>query len=309
MNRFFYRQDKQETQEEAMLDFRIHTFLTVCRHMNFTRAAEELNITQPTVSQHIRCLEEFYGIKLFDYKNKKISLTEAGRFLQGAATTMLHDNLYLQNRLKELQGRKASLNFGVTLTVGEFVMPGPLARFLELCPQVNIRMTVANTHELLKKLNTGELDFALVEGFFAKNEYDSLIYSAENYIAVCGPDYVPQKKLKRIEDTFSERLIIREAGSGTREILERYLESRNFQLEDYENIAEISNISAIKSLTEEGCGITFLYEQAVEEELQKGCLIQIPLAGFPITHDFTFIWRRGSIFSDYYRNLFKIIRD
>lgn len=291
-----------------MLDFRVHTFLTVCKYMNFTRAAEELSVTQPAVSQHIRYLEDFYGIKLFDYKNKKISLTEAGRLFHEVATTMLHDDIHLQGRLKELQGRKASLTFGVTLTVGEFVMPKPLARFLELFPQINVKMTVANTQELLKKLNSGELDFALVEGFFAKKEYDSIVYSAENYIAVCGKDYLPQKELVRIEDTFSERLIIREAGSGTREIFERYLESRNFQLEDYENIAEISNISAIKSLTAEGCGITFLYEQAVRDELQQGKLIRIPLEDFQVTHDFTFIWRRGSIFSDYYQNLFEIIR-
>lgn len=291
-----------------MLDFRVHTFLSVCKQMNFTRAAEELNITQPAVSQHIRYLEELYGIKLFDYKNKKISLTEAGRLLHEVATTMLHDDIHLQGRLKELQGQKASLTFGVTLTVGEFVMPKPVASFLRLYPQVNIKMTVANTQELLKKLDSGELDFALVEGFFAKKEYDSLVYSAERYIAVCGRDYVPRKKLTRIEDTFSERLIIREAGSGTREIFERYLESRNFQLEDYENIAEISNISAIKALIEEGCGITFLYEQAVRKELEEGRLVQILLEDFHVTHDFTFIWRRGSIFSDYYQNLFQILR-
>lgn len=292
-----------------MLDFRIHTFLTVCEYMNFTRAAEELNITQPAVSQHIRYLEDSYGIKIFDYKNKKISLTEAGRFLQRVATTMMHDDIHLQARLRELRGEKASLTFGVTLTVGEFVMPKPLARFLRRCPQVQIKMTVANTQELLKKLNSGELDFALVEGFFAKSEYDSLVYSEENYIALCAGNYEPKRELKRIEDTFSERLIIREPGSGTREIFEQYLESRNFQVRDYENIAEISNISAIKSLAAEGCGITFLYEKAVEEELADGRLVRIPLADFPLTHDFTFIWRRNSIFSQYYKDLFALIRE
>ena len=276
--------------------------------MNFTRAAEELSMTQPAVSQHIRYLEEFYGIKLFSYKNKKIRLTEEGSLLQGVARTMLHDDIHLQGRLKELQGHKTSLTFGVTLTVGEFVMPKSLTRFLRLYPQLNIKMTVANTQELLKKLNSGELDFALVEGFFAKKEYDSLVYSSENYIPICGRNYEPRKKLVRIEDTFAERLIIREAGSGTREIFERYLESRNFQLEDYENIAEISNISAIKALVAEGCGITFLYEQAVRGELEGGQLMRIPLEDFQVTHDFTFIWRRGSIFSDYYQRLFEIIR-
>lgn len=292
-----------------MLDFRVHTFLTVCKHLNFTRAAEELNITQPAVSQHIRYLEDYYEIKLFDYKNRKISLTEAGRFLKDVATTMLHDDIHLQGRLKELQGRKGSLAFGVTLTVGEFVMTNPLLRFFRSFPEMNIEMTVANTQELLKKLDSGELDFALVEGFFAKNQYDSLVYSEERYVAVRAADDEASVKMTRIEDTFSQRLIIREAGSGTREIFERYLESRNFQIHDYETIAEISNISVIKSLVEAGCGITFLYEQAVRTELETGRLARIPLADFPLTHDFTFIWRRNSIFSDYYHNLFQLIRE
>ena len=80
------------------------------------------------------------------------------------------------------------------------------------------------------------------------------------------------------------------------------------QIEDYENVAEISNISAIKALIEEGCGITFLYERAVRQELEEGKLVSIPLEDFYVTHDFTFIWRRGSIFSDYYQNLFQMIR-
>lgn len=291
-----------------MLDFRINTFLTVCKYMNFTRAAQELNITQPAVSQHIRYLEDAYQVKLFDYKNKKITLTAEGQLLLDSATTMLHDQVHLESRLRELQGRKKALNFGVTLTIGEFVIPGPVAQYLKQNPDTRIRMIVANTHELLHKLNEGELDFALVEGFFAKNEYDSLIYSTENYIAVCGRDYAPQKTLYNIEDTFGERLIVREAGSGTREIFERYLESRNFQISDYENIAEISNINAIKALVAEGCGITFLYEAAVTDELKSGKLVKLALEDFQVQHDFTFIWRRGSVFSEYYREFFEVLK-
>lgn len=292
-----------------MLDFRINTFLAVCRLMNFTRAAEELNITQPAVSQHIRFLEEMYGVKLFEHKNKKLYLTDAGKLLRNTATTIVHDDLYMRDKMQELGGQKRSLNFGVTLTVGEFVIPGPVAEYLKNDPGTEIHMTVANTHELLKKLNEGQIDFALVEGFFAKGEYDWRTYSTENYIGVCSPGYLEDRKLERIEDTFGERLIVREAGSGTREIFERYLESRNFQIADYENIAELNNMSAIKALASYGCGITFLYEAAVREELAAGKLVKLPLSDFHITHDFTFIWRRNSVFSDYYKGLFYQLAD
>ena len=106
-----------------MLDFRMDTFLTVCRYMNFTRAAEELHITQPGVSKHIRQLEEVYQVRLFTYEGKKLQLTEAGRVLRDAAVTMKHDDLYLQGLLRHLDGQKKELRFGATLTVGAHVMP------------------------------------------------------------------------------------------------------------------------------------------------------------------------------------------
>ena len=287
-----------------MLDFRINTFLTVCKYMNFTRAAGELNITQPAVSQHIRCLEESYQTKLFDYQSKKLCLTDAGKFLRDVATTMKHDDIYVREKLRAMRESRRELVFGVTLTVGEFVIPEPVSKYLKQYPDTTVKIVVANTKELLRQINNGEIDFALVEGFFPKNEYDSLVYSKEKYIAVCGPDYQFEKPPAQIEDTFSERLIVREAGSGTREILERYLESRNLRIRDYHKTIEISNLNTIKTLVAEGCGITFLYEAAARRELVSGELKQIHLKEFEITHDFTFIWRRNSVFSNYYKELF-----
>ena len=110
-----------------MLDFRIDTFLAVCRSMNFTRAAEELHITQPAVSQHIRHLEKRYGVKLFDYQGKRLSLTAAGEALFSAAVTMKHDDLFLREQLPTLGRGRKSLVFGATLTVGECTAPERLA--------------------------------------------------------------------------------------------------------------------------------------------------------------------------------------
>ena len=88
-----------------MLDFRIDTFLAVCRSMNFTRAAEELHITQPAVSQHIRYLEKSYGVKLFDYQGKRLSLTTAGEALFSAAVTMKHDDLFSEETASNARAR------------------------------------------------------------------------------------------------------------------------------------------------------------------------------------------------------------
>lgn len=291
-----------------MLDFRIDTFITVCKHMNFTRAAEELHITQPAVSQHIRFLEEAYGTRLFTYQGKKMSLTPGGALLLGAVTTMKHDTIYLKDKLLELQKNQKTLRFGATLTIGGFAMPGSIAAYLRGHPETLLRMTVSNTADLLRKLDRGEIDFALVEGFFTKSDYDSLTYSSEPYIAVCGPDRSFSQTPQPLEALFSQRLILREPGSGTREVLEKYLSMRSLSIQDFPCRMEISDINAIKTLVRMSCGITFLYEVSVKEELEAGLLKKIPLENFQVAHDFTYIWRRNSIFSEAYHDLFLALK-
>ena len=130
------------------------------------------------------------------------------------------------------------------------------------------------------------------------------MYPNAPYIAVCSPDYPFKKKPKRIEDLFGERILIREDGSGTREVLERYLESCNLSIGNFRQTVEIGSMHTIKELTKLKCGITFLYETAIWEELESEALVKIPLEDFHIVREFTFIWRRGSFYADKYREKF-----
>lgn len=287
-----------------MLDFRMETFLAVCQCMNFTRASEQLNITQPAVSQHIRFLEKHYNTKLFRYEGKKLRLTGAGEILRNASLTMMHDEISMQSEMQKSE-EADEIRFGATRTVGDTLMGGILEKYLREYPDADIHMVVENTRELLERLDDGRIDFALVEGFFKKSEYDYQKYSEENYIAVCSSDYQFRGNPDRIENLFQERLLLREEGSGTREVLERYLDSQNLSLSDFERTMEAGSLHTIKELTKSGCGITFLYEVAVREELKSGALIKIPLKDFQVTHEFTFIWRRGSIYADRYREIFR----
>ena len=113
-----------------MLDFRMDTFLAVCETMNFTRAAEQLRLTQPAVSQHIHLLEEHYGSKLFTYQGKRLALTAAGALLRDAARTMRHDEAYLAQQLQALAGTARPLCLGATLTVAEYALPEQMAAYL-----------------------------------------------------------------------------------------------------------------------------------------------------------------------------------
>ena len=287
-----------------MLDFRIHTFLAVCRHMNFTRAAEELHITQPGVSRHIHQLEEAYGVRLFAYEGKKAVLTEAGRLLLEAAQTVKHDDAFLREQLARLGDGHRRLRFGATLTVGAYVMPAAVGAYLRRHLDARVQMEVANTRELLGRLDAGKLDFAVVEGFFDKTSYDHLRYASEPFVAVCAPGYPLPPEAKRLADLLGERLITREPGSGTRTILEKHLELQNLTLGDFRQVMEISSLEALKSLAMEGCGVTFLYQAAVRCELADGRLREIELEDFRYRHDFTFLWRKNSVFPAWYHRLF-----
>lgn len=288
-----------------MLDFRTETFLAVCRHMNYTKAAEELNITQPAVSQHIKYIEEYYGIKVFGFNGKKMFLTEEGKMLFEAISTMKHNDKFLRDTVKNLKNKGTALSFGATLTIGEYVIPEKLSAYLKKHPDSKVHLTIANTKQLLEMLDKGEIDFAVVEGYFEKNRYDHIICSQENYTALCHPCHPFAEKHMLLEELFSQTLILREEGSGTREILKRSLEEKNFGIWDFKNVIELSNINAVKTLAENGCGITFLYETAVKQELQKGTLKKIYADDLISQHEFTFIWRKNSIFSDYYKTIYE----
>lgn len=293
----------------TMMDFRINTFITVCKCMNFTKAAEQLNITQPAVTQHIHYLENLYGIKIFAYEGKKMILTEAGSVLYQAAVSMKQDERYLKESISDLIKGKKRMIFGATLTIGEFVMAEHIKEYLDRYPNTEIRMKVGNTSELLEQLSLGEIDFALVEGNISKNEYDYMVYSLERYIPVCSKDYSFQREPERLQDLLFERIVIREEGSGTREILEKNLEARNLSVGDFRHSVEIGGMNAIKLLVELGCGITFLYEAAVKKELDAGALREIKLTDFQVTHDFKFIWNKGSVFSEHYREICKTLKN
>lgn len=284
-----------------MLDFRMKTFLAVCRQKNYTRAAEELNITQPAVTQHIQYLQDYYGVKLFVYANRQLTLTPEGELLREATMTMYHNEEKLKRDFRDMQESHRSIRFGATLTIGEYVLPRQLARFMKENPQIHVHMVVENTETLLRMLNEGQLDFAIVEGYFRKSEYDCILWSQEPFICVCAPDYPLPSPAPRLEDLLQERLIFRSSGSGSREVLVRTLEGKNHHLSDFEHLVEISDLYAIKEMVRSGCGITFLYRRAAEQELSDGSLIQVPIRDFDIKHEFNFLWRKNSVFEPDFR--------
>ena len=290
-----------------MLDFRVETFLEVCKDLNFTRAAQRLNLTQPAVSQHIRWLEEAYGVPLFVCKGKKMQLTSAGEMLKNSAATMKHDIISLREKMQKSTENQL-IKMGLTLTIAEFEISGIAAAYLNYYPSASLHLSVANTEELLHELETGKIDFALVEGNFPRDIYHHELYLRERYIAVCSPEDSLAKGVYTLDDLISHRLITREAGSGSRNILEYYLQMKGMQVESFDSLVEAGSIGLIKQLVEQGCGISFLYRTAVKKELAEGRLCEIQMEDLDIVHDFTFIWRKNSIFAEDYLEIYEKLK-
>lgn len=288
-----------------MQDFRMETFLTVCRYLNYTKAAQELNLTQPAVSQHIRYLENFYQVQLFYHTGKKVELTRAGELLRNSALTFKHDEIYLTRMLQDTAKNTRNFAFGATLSVAEFMLPPDLERLIGAYPQSHIRMEVANTRELLSKLDAGELDFAVVEGEFPREEYEFLLYRKEPYVPVASRKKAEYYRNQPFRELLSERLILREPGSGTREILERELRRRGMTTDDFSQMTELGNIGAIQAMLRADLGISFFYQATLTDRETQ--LAPIELKDFSLEHEVMFIFRKNSSFREDYEEIYAFL--
>lgn len=287
-----------------MLDYRTHTFLTVCRTGSLTRAAAELHVTQPAVSQHIRQLERHYGCRLFSKTGRGVAPTAAGELLRRELGAMESDEGRLRAELDALKDEKDArppLRLGCTRTVGDFVAPRILADHLRRHPNAQLRMRVGNTAELVGLLDGGEIDLALVEGSFDRASFESETFSREPFVAVAAAGARPES----IADLLGMRLVLRERGSGTREILERHLAARDLAVGDFAGVIELASIPAIKACVAAGAGVSFLYRVAVESELTDGRLVDVTPADFAVEHDLSLIWQRGSRYAPRWRALLR----
>ena len=282
-----------------MLDFRIKTFLIVCKYMNFTQAARELHMSQPAVSQHIKYLEDFFETSLFNYEKRKLTLTPAGKLLLSSATTINQDQTKLLKKIEAIKTQKKHLIFGATLTIGEYVLPEKLANYKD-----SFTLLIQDTKTLLRYLDEGIIDFAFVEGYFPKQDYDYITWSTQKLVAIQSQDNPifsngPYDLLELVDCP----LIIREKGSGTRDTLEHFLACENTHIEDFNSVIEVGGMEAIKTMVGLGMGITFLYKAAIEKNTN---LKIIPL-NRTFENDFSFIFRKGSIYESEYRDFFNQI--
>lgn len=277
-----------------MIDSRLQTFLMLCETGNYTKAAQNLNMTQPAVSQHIRYLEEYYDVPLIAGKGKNFALSEEGEALQEYIISLKANSERISPLLKRIKNRSRPLNFGATLTIGEYTLPPIIADLFLEDPEIKISMFVENTKLLQRMLWAGEIDFALLEGHFNHSQFAYKLIADETFIAVCSPLNPIAYRTNDLESLLGENLILREQGSGTRDILEQALYMKNLGINDFKQRLEIANMNAIKQLCHRNIGITFMYREAVKKELEEEYLKEVPIRNFAMTHPFNFVYLKDS---------------
>lgn len=281
-----------------MIDTRIETFLTLCRVMNYRKTAEILNMTQPAVTQHIHYLEEHYGCKLFIYDRRSLKMTDEAQLMKKYAENVLYQEKKLKSQLN--QKNSISLSVGATKTIGEYVIPEHISAFLSQ-PGNSISVKVENTDNLLLSLSDGEIDFALIEGFFDKSRYASQLYRKEPFTGICGANHLFADRTVSLNEIWNENLILREDGSGTKSILQQLLAESNHSFEEFRRITTISNFGLITKLLEKNNCITFAY-RAIKEN--NSALAEFRVKEWDISREFNYVYL-DTPFSEYAVEYFK----
>lgn len=292
-----------------MLDFRLLTFMKLCELKSYTKTAEHLHMTQPTVTQHIQYLEKQYGVPLIEYHGKSVMLTPKGEQLYHFVMAMQADSKRIKQMLLTPTIEKRNLCFGATLTIGQYIMPQIMAKYFTLHPNVQITMPVENTKKLLEHLNAGDIEFAIIEGYFDKNFYGHALLSYERFLAVCAPGHPLLNRSYKLDELCKYPLVTREKGSGTRDIFEHVLSEHHLSIEDYEQVLELGSFQVIKDLVQQGIGFTCSYEPVVREELQQGKLKEISIEKFSTEREFNFVYLKDSIFEKEYLGFYQFCND
>lgn len=262
----------------TLRQFRV--FEAVARRLSFSRAAEELHLSQPAVSMQVKAIEAILGLPLTEQLGKKIFLTEAGHEVLHASQNIAAQLSDLQTNLAQLQSLdRGQLDLGVTSTVNPVATP-ILARFRERYPRISIHLDVSNRAEVLGLLAANRIDLAIMGQVPDGLELDATRFMDNPLVAIAPPDHPLARKNKvSLDDLASEPFLVREAGSGTRGAMERYFAARGLELR---TSMEMSSNEAIKQAVQAGLGLGILSLQTLELELALKRLVVLEIDNFPI---------------------------
>ena len=280
------------------MNFRkLEIFYETALCLNMTKVAKKMYISQPSISQSIHELEEEVGAKLFDRIGKKLYLTNEGSLFLNYTRRIL--NLYEEgiNALSEYNNNsKGKITIGASTTIGIYILPEIIKSFSEKYPDIEISIIIENTTNIKSLILENKVDFAYVEGEIKSEEINKEKIWEDELVFICGNNHKWNNVDKiKSEDLSREKLIMREYGSGSREIIEYYLKSKKI---DYNIFLELGNTEAIKRTVAANLGIGCISEKCIEENIKQGNLNCFRLEERKIKRDLLLITHKDKFISN-----------
>ncbi len=275
-----------------MNDFRLSVFLSVARNLNFTKAANELNISQPAISKHINEIESGYGVQLFERTKHKVSLTPNGQvFLRFAQeiTNRYKDLDFEMNMLS--QQHSGEIIIGASTTIAQYVLPKILSGFKKRFPEVRLSLVTGNTSQIETMIADRQIDLGLVEGASSKPDFHYTKLSDDKLVLVTASrNRIPYINLSELR---SLPLILRESGSGTLEVIALELRKYGIEFSDLNILMQLGSSEAIKGYIIESDSYAIVSVAAISKELERGELHVIEISDLNFSREFSFISQLG----------------
>jgi len=259
----------------------LETFCKVAELGSFSKAAEAVYLTQPTVSGHISSLEQTLGIKLFDRLGRKTSLTNAGRSLYRYAKEILRLRDEALNAIYEFSHLiKGRITIGGSTIPGEYFLPKVMGAFHKESPGISISLLISDSQEIVDLLLAGEVEVGVVGMRSGEERVEFQPLFKDRVIVIAHPQHpLVQKGEVSWEQLQEAPLLIRERGSGTRKAFEEYVAEAGYRLEDFNIVGEVGSSTAVKEGVKAQIGLGFISDLAVREEMERGEIKEIKIKG------------------------------
>lgn len=266
----------------------LEVFSGVYELRSFSRTASALRLTQSTVSEHVRLLEEELGTRLFDRLSRETVPTRAGELLYGYARQMLMLRSQARQAVDDFLGQvTGTLLVGASTIPGEYVLPAVIGRFRERHPRVAITLQISDTRGIVQSVLDGQVDAGVVGADPANRGLETRALMPDELVLVVPPGHRWSGRSETtLDELKTEPLIVREAGSGSRQALERALEATGRSLGEMQVIAEMGSTGAIKQAVKAGVGVSVMSSRAAEDECRHGLLACVKLKDLAVTRHF-----------------------
>jgi LysR family transcriptional regulator, transcriptional activator of the cysJI operon len=276
-------------------NYRLTVFRAVAAQRSFRRAAEQLYLTQPAVTQQIKALEELVGLPLFDRSGREVTLTAAGAVLLQYTE---RSGALLEQAAVELASLKGqisgTLRIAASTTIAQYILPPLLGAFLRLHPAVHVELESSNTESVADAIAFGRATLGLVEGPPHASQVRSEIWLEDELVLLVPPSHEwAGQRAVTLQQIATAPLLMRERGSGTREVVETTLEAAGLLARDLQIALELNSTEAILGCIESGVGIGFVSRSAIQRQLALGTLAIVPVLGLTIPRNLLLLTPTG----------------